>query len=448
MLDDLLKPAPEHILKVTELTRQIKAQLEGRFNQLWVQGEVSNLRRQSSGHVYFSLKDAGSQLPCVIFARDAARQSFELSDGMEVLLFGDLSVYEPHGRYQLIAKIAIQSGEGRLQIEFERLKRKLAAEGLFEKERKQPLPSLPRRIAVVTSPTGAALQDFLRILRRRNYRGEVVIFPARVQGRGAAEEIAAMLEHAGASAGFDLVVITRGGGSIEDLWAFNEELLARAVAACPLPIISAVGHEIDTVLTDYAADQRAETPSAAAELLSSLYLESIQRIETTRQNIASLADTEVVDRQRTLREFQSRMQIIAPDRQIEHLSMKLDDLENQLGHSLRDRLRGEQDNLSQLAQRMTEHHPRIKIGLAEQSLRDFSRRLERSVRLETQNRATHLLQMKTRLENTSPTATLKRGYSIIQKTDGSIVSDAKTARQEDALRAQFNDGTVDVKVNK
>ncbi|MEN8863266.1 MAG: exodeoxyribonuclease VII large subunit, partial [Lentimonas sp.] len=311
MLDNFLRPAPDQVLKVTELTRQIKRQLEGNFRQVWVQGEVSNLRRQSSGHVYFSLKDAGSQLPCVLFARDAASQSFQLEDGMELQLFGDLSVYEPHGRYQLIAKIAIQSGEGQLQIEYERLKRKLAAEGLFDKERKQALPTLPLRIAVITSPTGAALRDFLRILRRREYGGEVVIFPARVQGKGAAEEITAMLEYAKASKGFDLIVITRGGGSIEDLWAFNEEILARAVAACPLPIISAVGHEIDHVLSDYAADQRAETPSGAAELISSLYLDAQQNLETAAQNLAYYAEDAITTRTRDLRDCHARLQIIA-----------------------------------------------------------------------------------------------------------------------------------------
>ncbi|HBR94896.1 MAG TPA: exodeoxyribonuclease VII large subunit, partial [Opitutae bacterium] len=274
MLNNLLPPTAEQVLKVTALTRLIKGQLEENFSRVWVQGEISNLRKQSSGHIYFSLKDAGSQLPCALFARDTARQDFELKDGMEVQLLGDISVFEPHGRYQLIAKVAIQSGQGRLQMEFERLKRKLATEGLFDAERKQALPALPRKIAVITSPTGAAVRDFLRILRRREFAGEVVILPSKVQGQGTAQEVTNMLEYAGASQGFDLVVLTRGGGSIEDLWAFNKEQVARAVADCPIPVISAIGHEIDTVLTDYAADQRAETPSGAAELISSLYIEA------------------------------------------------------------------------------------------------------------------------------------------------------------------------------
>ena len=446
MLDDLIKPASDQVLKVTELTRQIKAQLEGRFTQLWVQGEVSNLRRQSSGHVYFSLKDAGSQLPCVLFARDAAQQGFELSDGMEVLLFGSLSVYAPHGRYQLIAKMTVQSGQGRLQMEFERLKRKLAAEGLFEKDRKRALPILPMRIAVVTSPTGAAVRDFLRILRRRNYNGEVVIFPARVQGQGAAKEVAAMLEHAGASKNFDLVVITRGGGSIEDLWAFNEEVLARAVAACPLPVISAVGHEIDTVLSDYAADQRAETPSAAAELISSLYLETVQRLEAAGQDLLYWIESGVSERRQNLRELEAKMHIIAPQRQVELLGMKLDDLENRLSQSLQVRLTREKTKLAEHSQRLAEHHPRIKISLAHQSLDNLDRRLKRAATVDTHTKSEHLLHLQKRLENSSLNATLRRGYAVLKKTDGAIVSSAHAVRPDDQLTARLNDGEINLQV--
>ena len=446
MLDDLLRPVPDQVLKVTELTRQIKQQLEGNFRQVWVQGEVSNLRRQSSGHVYFSIKDAGSQLPCVLFARDAANQSFQLEDGMELQLFGDLSVYAPHGRYQLIAKIAIQSGEGKLQIEFERLKRKLAAEGLFEKERKQTLPTLPQRVAVITSPTGAALRDFLRILHRRKYTGEVVIFPARVQGSGAAAEITVMLEHVQASHGFDLIVITRGGGSIEDLWAFNEEALARAVATCRLPIISAVGHEIDNVLTDYAADQRAETPSGAAELISSLYLNAVHNLEAAAQNLAYYADDAITARTRNLRDCNARLRIIAPDRQIEHLGMRLDDLENQLGYHLRERLRAHKDVLNAHAQQLAEHHPKVQLQLAAQTLKNLRQQLKQSVKINTSNKGEHLAHLETRLENGSLNATLKRGYSVIKNTQGEIINSAKSATKAQELSAQFHDGSVDLKV--
>jgi exodeoxyribonuclease VII large subunit len=448
MLDNHINPASEQVLKVTELTRQIKAQLEGRFTQIWVQGEVSNLRRQSSGHVYFSLKDAGSQLPCVLFARDAAQQGFQLEDGMEVLLFGSLSVYAPHGRYQLIAKMTVQSGQGRLQMELEHLKKKLAAEGLFEKERKRPLPTLPMRIAVVTSPTGAAVRDFLRILRRRNYKGEVVIFPARVQGKGAEKEVASMLEYAGASKDFDLVVITRGGGSIEDLWAFNEEVLARAVAACPLPVISAVGHEIDTVLTDYVADQRAETPSAAAELISSLAIEAEQRLEQAQSNLLYWIETGITERRRSLSELQAKMHIIAPERQVEMLGMKLDDLENQLSQSLQARLTRERTTLAQHSQRLAEHHPRIKISLAHQALENLDQRFSRAAQVDTHTTREHLLHLQKRLANSSLNATLRRGYAVLKDTDGAIISSAHRGQAEDQLTAQLNDGELTLKVLK
>jgi exodeoxyribonuclease VII large subunit len=448
MLDNLISPTSEQILKVTELTRQIKAQLESRFTQIWVQGEISNLRRQSSGHVYFSLKDAGSQLPCVLFARDASQQGFQLEDGMEVLLFGSLSVYAPHGRYQLIAKITIQSGQGRLQIEFERLKQKLAAEGLFEHARKRSLPALPMRIAVVTSPTGAALQDFLRILRRRNYKGEVVIFPARVQGKGAEQEVTAMLEYAGASQNFDIVVITRGGGSIEDLWAFNEEALARAVAACPLPVISAVGHEIDTVLTDYAADQRAETPSAAAELISSLMIEAEQRLEHAESNLLYWIENGLAERRQSLSALQSKMHIIAPERQVEMLGMKLDDLENHLSQALQARLHRERTKLAQHSQSLAEHHPRIKISLAHQALENLQQRLNRAIQVDTHTKIEHLLHLQKRLDNSSLNATIRRGFAVLKSTDGAIISSAELGQNQEQITAQLNDGEIALKVLK
>ena len=448
MLDSLMTPPPEQVLKVTALTRLIKSQLEENFSRIWVQGEVSNLRKQSSGHLYFSLKDAGSQLPCALFARDAARQSFELEDGMEVLILGDISVFEPYGRYQMIAKVAIQSGEGRLQMEFEHLKRKLAAEGLFESGRKKPLPALPRRIAVITSPTGAAVRDFLRILRRRDYRGEVVIFPAKVQGKGAAEEVSTMLQHASASAGFDLVVITRGGGSIEDLWTFNEESLTRAVAACPLPVISAIGHEIDTVLTDYAADRRAETPSGAAELISSLFLQALARYEDAGRDLLARIDSYLKDNRSSLRDLDARMRIIAPERQMQHYGMQLDDLENSLCRKLSRRINAGQQTIHRLGQRFIEQHPKTRIGMAGQHLANFSRRLERSVWWTQAQKQETLNALRRRLDNGSLQATLKRGYAVIQRPDGQIIDRASLAQKEPELKAFFHDGEVRLKTDQ
>lgn len=442
MMDELLMPASEEVLDVTSLTRLIKTQLEGRFARIWVRGEISNLRRQSSGHIYFSLKDSGSQLPCALFARDAARQSFELEDGMEVMLLGDISVYEPHGRYQLIAKIAIQSGEGRLQLEFERLKRKLAAEGLFEVERKQALPPLPRRIAVITSPTGAAVRDFLRILKRRDYRGEVMIFPARVQGKGAASEVAAMLEHANASTGFDLVVLTRGGGSIEDLWAFNEEALARAVATSRLPVISAVGHEIDHVLTDYAADVRAETPSGAAELISSIYLESCARIDKTGERLEAEVESHLRQLNQQVEQLGSRLRVIAPSRQIELLGMRLDDIENRLLREVELQLSRSQKEVEALSHRMLQQHPKLRLELARQKVATDTTRIRRASEQGIQAHRGTMQYLAKRLENSSLKATLSRGYAILQSEDGRILPDKKSAEGEKSIRARLRDGEI------
>ncbi len=442
MMDDLLTPASEEVLDVTALTRLIKRQLEGSFNQIWVRGEISNLRRQSSGHLYFSLKDAGSQIPCAFFARDAARQSFQLEDGMEVLLLGNISVYEPHGRYQLIAKIAIRSGEGRLQLEYERLKRKLAAEGLFDAGRKQSLPALPRRIAVITSPSGAAVRDFLRILQRRGYRGEIMIFPARVQGKGAADEVAAMLAHANASTGFDLIVLTRGGGSIEDLWAFNEETLARAVAASPLPVISAIGHEIDHVLTDYAADLRAETPSGAAELISSLFLNACERAEKAEIQMQDRLATAITQLEQRITQLHARLQVIAPARQVELLSMRIDDIENRLLRAVTTRQGKYQREVDALSGRLLQHHPRRQLELAQQMIATNIVRLKRATQHNLQARSETLLYFNKRLKNSSLQATLDRGYAILQADDGRILSDKKSAESEKSIRARLRDGEI------
>ena len=445
MLDNLMMPPAEHVLKVSALTRLIKSKLEENFARIWVQGEVSNLRKQSSGHIYFSLKDSRSQIPCVLFASDTARQSFDLEDGMEVLLLGDLSVYEPHGRYQMIAKVAIQSGAGRLQMEFERLKRKLAAEGLFDTQRKSSLPALPKKIAVITSPTGAAIQDFLRILRRRRYNGEVVIFPSKVQGKGAAEEIKAMLHIAEAGKDFDLLVLTRGGGSIEDLWAFNDESLARAVAACALPTLSAIGHEIDTVLTDFASDQRAETPSGAAELISSLYLEALAHQDSLQQKLKRLVDNRLEKSRSRFRELDTRMQIIAPARTVQHWGMRIDEIENRLSQCLLRRLETKREALRKSAQSINEMHPKTRIGVSKQNLENTSQRLERAVGLAQSSKQAEILALKNRLKNGSLQATLRRGYAVIQNTQGRIIDQAKLARNETELTARFHDGKVRLK---
>ena len=238
----LAKDRPE---TVSEFTRRLKAVITSAIKPCWIKGEVSNIRSQASGHIYFSLKDAGAQISAVLFRGDAMRQTVQLKDGLQVIAFGEVGVYEARGQYQLVVRIVVDDGQGKLQRELEALKKKLAAEGLFDTDKKRSIPKMPSVVGFITSPTGAAVQDFLKILVRRNWRGRIVILPAKVQGQGAAEEMVEMLKIAEEQNIFDLLVIGRGGGSIEDLWAFNEEVLVRAVAASSVPIISAVGHEIE-----------------------------------------------------------------------------------------------------------------------------------------------------------------------------------------------------------
>src|SRR5246500_5132308 len=259
------------ILSVTELTRHVRDILESRLGEVWVEGEISNYRRQSSGHHYFTLKDDRSQVACVMFARSYGAQSrVALWDGMQIQAYGRVTVYEARGQYQLIVQLVQSKGQGVLQAKFEALKRKLLAEGLFEASRKRALPKFPRRVALVTSPTGAVLQDMLNILQRRNPWLSILICPVRVQGEGAAAEISEMIRHVSSRAHelkVDVIIVGRGGGSFEDLWEFNEESVAQAIYLSRVPVISAVGHEIDFTIADFVADIRAPTPSAAAELI-------------------------------------------------------------------------------------------------------------------------------------------------------------------------------------
>src|SRR5580692_226881 len=322
-------------LTVTEFTRRVKALLEGGIGPCWVKGEISNLRVQPSGHVYFSLKDSGSQLSAVMFRGQAVRQTVKPRDGLQVAAFGEVGVYEPRGQYQLVVKTLVDDGVGALQREYEALKRKLSEEGLFDAARKKPLPRMPATVGFLTSPTGAAVQDFMRILIRRGWRGRVVVLPSKVQGEGAAAEMAEMLRVAGGLGIFDLIVVGRGGGSIEDLWAFNEEVLVRAVAACPVPTISAVGHEIDFTLCDFAADLRAETPSAAAELVSSEFVRFAERTGSAGEAISS-AVSEAMGRSRErLSHGRSRLRLLSPAALVERGHLRLDDMSNRLASALR-----------------------------------------------------------------------------------------------------------------
>jgi len=411
---------------VTAFTRRVKALLETALPVGWVRGEVSNLRVQASGHMYFSLKDAGAQLSAVLFRGDAARQRVRLRDGQQVLVFGRVSVYEARGQYQLVVREVVEDGVGRLQQEFEALKRRLAAEGLFDAERKRALPALPRTIGFITSPTGAAVQDFLRILARRGWRGRVVVLPARVQGAEAAAEMVEALRVAERLGIFDLLVIGRGGGSLEDLWAFNEEPLVRAVAACPIPIISAVGHEIDFTLCDFAADLRAETPSGAAEHISSGFVAVEERVRQLSEGLCRAAQRGLEGWQQRVLRMENRLKLLSPGAQIEQYALRLDDCANRLGAALRMNVQEARHRLASAEGAWARVSPELRLGQLAQQLDGLEKRLH----------------------SVSAHSVLQRGFAIVRDESGRPVTQRAGLAAGQRVETEFSDGRVPMQVEQ
>ena len=408
---------------VSAFTRRVKELLEGTLRAAWVRGEVSNLRTQASGHSYFSLKDAGAQVSAVMFRGDAARQSARLRDGAQVVVYGAVSVYEARGQYQLIVRVVIDDGVGRLQREFEALKARLAAEGLFDADRKRPIPAMPRTVGFITSPTGAAVQDFCRIVTRRGWRGRVVVLPAKVQGEGAAAEMAAMLQLAERAGIFDLLVIGRGGGSLEDLWAFNEETLVRAVAACGVPEISAVGHELDFTLCDVAADRRAETPSAAAELITSTFVAAAERVAQAEAALRGGTEATLERARRALDHARARLRLLTPTAQVEQGFLRLDDLANRLHAAARATLQTRRQRVAEARALLAQRSPETRVQIESH----------------------RLLALWKRLHGASPASVLNRGFAIVRDADGRPVMRKKDIAAGQVLAAEFADGTVRVR---
>ena len=429
-----LFPAPElrRVFSVTEITGTVRRLLEEHVGTVWVTGEVSNLRAQSSGHIYFSIKDANSQLSCVCF-RDDARGSRELiQDGRKVVLQGDVTVYEARGQYQMIVKSVELEGVGALQLAFEKLKQKLAAEGLFAPERKRPVPELVQRLGLVTSPTGAALRDVLHVIERRHPGLEIILAPCRVQGQGAAGEIAAairMLNEWSAAqsairnpqSAIDLILVTRGGGSLEDLWAFNEEAVARAIFDSRVPVISAVGHEIDFTIADFVADLRAATPSAAAELLTEAMMRRREWVAAAAAHLLEMARAQTAAKREQLQWLGSRLARTHPRRQLHERGQRLDDLQTSLVRSTKKEWRRHQLALWNFTQRLARVKPSRSLELHRQRLRE----------------------METRLRLLSPEQVLGRGFSITRDAaTGAVVRDVSQVQPGQKLRTQLSQGEI------
>jgi exodeoxyribonuclease VII large subunit len=433
---------------VTEVTKAVRGVIESAFDEVWVQGEVSNFRQQASGHQYFTLKDTAAQLSCVLFARGGAwRKAVPLQDGMLVQAKGRLTVYEARGQYQLTVSLVQAAGAGLLQAQFEALKRKLDAEGLFDAGRKRDLPQFPRAVGIVTSPTGAALRDMLNVLGRRASWLRVIISPARVQGEGAASEIIAALEDLNrlSSEGIapvEVIVLARGGGSIEDLWEFNDESLARAIAASALPVISAVGHEIDFTISDFVADLRAPTPSAAAELVvpdttelfrmlaarsAFLHRRAVTALEAARLRLTSLA------RSALFRE---------PAQRIGQAAQRVDIAEQSLDHSVRTLLTNLRQRVGELDASIRRHRPDQVLTLHRQRLRSLANVLADRFNQQVRARKDRLARANDMLRLLSPEHTIERGYSITATPDGKVLRATGDVEPGNEIQTRLRDGKL------
>ncbi|HEX7081413.1 MAG TPA: exodeoxyribonuclease VII large subunit [Gammaproteobacteria bacterium] len=411
------------ILTVSALNRDARLLVERTFGTIWVEGEVSNLSRPSSGHLYWSLKDAHAQVRCAMFRLAARGLDFPLDNGLHVLVRARVSFYEARGEFQLIVDYVEEAGEGLLRRRFEALKRRLAAEGLFDPARKRKPPRVPRRIGVVTSPTGAALRDVLTALRRRFPAVDVLIYPTSVQGNGAAQEIVRTLELADRRRECDVLILTRGGGSLEDLWAFNEEIVARAVAAVGIPIIVGVGHETDFTIADFAADLRAPTPSQAAELAVPDCTEWRRRLARIAAHLERGARRRVQSDAQRLAALAHRLYRCHPGVPLRQLAQRGDELETRLRRALERALAERQARVARLAAAVAAANPKHRVAAAAQRRRFATERLERAIgrRIE---RLSHRLAITERtLRSLSPLATLDRGYAIVsRRDDGSLIT--------------------------
>ena len=433
------------ILTVSRLTALLRGVLEENFEQLWVQGEVSNLSYPSSGHCYFTLKDAGAQLRCVMFKSAVKNLKFRLTDGMSLIVRGRISVYDQRGEYQLICEYMEPTGVGALQTAFVQLKEKLAGEGLFAEAHKTPMPLFPRKIGVITSPTGAAIHDILNVLKRRFASLVVLLYPVRVQGEGSALEIARAIDEMNSLAEVDILIVGRGGGSLEDLWAFNEEVVARAVYRSKIPIISAVGHETDWTICDFTADLRAPTPSAAAELVIASAGELRSRIDALSsrlqrsvENLLAAHDARLDGLRRALHD---------PRMMLGHLAQRLDDLNGRLETGLNVATSRRRDRFERLQDALQHNDPKGRIATLRQRVKLLSLRMEGLL-----NQRLELLRQgfgdnAARLEVLSPLKTLARGYAIATHgSDGTVVTDAASLAAGEQLLVRLHRGVARCRV--
>lgn len=412
------------IYSVAELSLEIRNLLERQFPDVWVTGEVSNLRAAGSGHLYFTLKDATAQLRAVCFRNQARYLKFKPQDGLAVIARGRLSVYEARGEYQLYVEFLEPAGLGALQLAFDQLKQQLAAEGLFEQGRKRPLPVLPRRIGVVTSPTGAVIRDILRILRRRYRNINVLLYPVKVQGEGAAQEIAQGIAHLGEKSLVDVTIVARGGGSLEDLWAFNEEVVARAIAASKIPVISAIGHETDFTIADFVADLRAPTPSAAAELVVRRKQDWVDEIRDRARHLGQMIRLKLSEARQALTELSLHHAFQTLAARIAERAQRVDDDVTALDRTMRQRLHDARQKWLGASAGVARYDFSKHLQLKRAALEERELRLQNDFQRFLSDLRNRLAQAESILRERSPRTILDRGYSITRDAEGKVIRDA------------------------
>ncbi|MCW2267910.1 exodeoxyribonuclease VII large subunit [Pseudomonas sp. JUb96] len=431
------------VLTVSQLNGRARVLLEDVFRNVWVEGEISNLARPASGHVYFTLKDSGAQVRCALFRQNAARVRQALRDGLAVKVRGKVSLFEGRGDYQLILDTVEPAGDGALRLAFEALKEKLGAEGLFSAENKVALPAHPQRIGIVSSPTGAVIRDIISVFRRRAPQVELTLIPTAVQGREAINQIVRALQLAD-SRGFDALILARGGGSLEDLWCFNEEAVARAIAACVTPIVSAVGHETDVSISDFVADVRAPTPSAAAELLAPDSSDLQRRIDSLKRRLLLRIQSRLAHDRLRLDSLTRRLR--HPGERLRQQAQRLDDLDMRLRRAFEQRLNQRRERLARLDTRLAAQHPGRTLALLKQRLDSLAERLPRAMRETLKDRRQRLQAQVQTLHVVSPLATLGRGYSILLDERGQAIRNAEQTRNGQRLTARLGDGELQVRV--
>jgi exodeoxyribonuclease VII large subunit len=426
---------------VRELVGLVRELVEQKWGDVWVEGEISNFRPAPSGHVYFTLKDADAQLPVVLFRRQALLLRFRPEDGLHVLVRGRVSVYEQRGQMQLVAETMEPVGAGSLQLAFEQLKARLKAEGLFDAERKRPLPAFPHTVGIITSPTGAVIQDFLNIAGRRDSGLNILLYPVSVQGDSAPEEIEAALAELNAASLVDVIVVARGGGSLEDLAAFNSERVARAIVLSRLPVVSAVGHETDFTIADFVADLRAPTPSAAAELITEAQHSIAEHMATLEHRLERAAHFQLLQaRQRLTRLPVSRGE--ARIRALLHqMEQRLDDLSFRQEAAVSAQLRGYQRSVDALAATVLRHDPRQRLAQASERLLSCRTRMERTLERQLHASAATVSALDARLHSLSPLAVLDRGYALVLDAAGGVVRSTAQVAPDDEVTTRLSDGT-------